>query len=184
MCRFWVEQVFRPANSTAVFGALAPEVESNSLRSRLELRLRRHYAQLFFSAALFFSLQNSHCPFQLHRLASAQPILKCEETPVKRTIFLSLSLLLLLVLKPTLQVSAGRGLPVRISQGGEVDNEVVNVSKSAGDEVVWSSDGDGFTISFQTSPFAASTFHVPAGGSASSGPVRPGAAWSLPVLHQ
>lgn len=42
-------------------------------------------------------------------------------------------------------------------------------------KIVWSSDGDAFTISFQTSPFAASTFHVPAGGSASSGPVRPGA---------
>ena len=95
---------------------------------------------------------------------------------MKKTILLSLSLLLLLVLKPTLQVSAGRGLPVRISQGGEVDNEVVNVSRSAGDEIVWSSDGDEFTISFQTSPFAVSTFHVPAGGTASSGPVRPGAA--------
>jgi len=90
---------------------------------------------------------------------------------VKKTILLSLSLLLLLVVKPTLQVSAGRGLPVHISQGGEVDNEVVNVSRSAADEVVWSSDGDEFTISFQTSPFAASTFHVPAGGSASSGAV-------------
>jgi hypothetical protein len=57
-----------------------------------------------------------------------------------------------------------------------VDNEEVNVSKSAGDELVWSSDGNGFTITFQTSPFSASTFHVPAGGTASSGPVRPGAA--------
>jgi hypothetical protein len=44
--------------------------------------------------------------------------------------------------------------------------------------VVWTSDGDEFTISFQTSPFAASTFHIPAGGSVSSGPVRAG------VLHQ
>jgi hypothetical protein len=69
------------------------------------------------------------------------------------------TLLFLPVLKPTLHVSAGRGLPVHICQGGEVDNEVVNVSKSAGDELVWSSDGDGFTITFQTSPFAASTFH-------------------------
>ena len=95
---------------------------------------------------------------------------------MKKAILLSLSLLLLLVLQPTLQVSAGGGLPVRIGQGGEVDNEVVNVSRSAGDEVVWSSDGDEFTVSFQISPFAASAFHVPAGGSASSGPVRPGAA--------
>ena len=95
---------------------------------------------------------------------------------MKKTLLLSLSLLLLLVLMPTLRVSAGRGLPVRIGQGGEVDNEVVNVSKSAGDELVWPSDGDGFTISFQTCPFAASTFHLPAGGTASSEPMRPGAA--------
>lgn len=95
---------------------------------------------------------------------------------MKRAILLSLSLLLLLVLQPTLRVFAGRGLPVRIGQGGEVDNEMVNVSRSAADEIVWSSDGDEFTISFPTSPFARSEFHVPAGGSASSGPVRPGAA--------
>ena len=94
---------------------------------------------------------------------------------MKKTILFSFSLLLLLVLKPNSEVHAGRALPVHIGQGGEVDNEVVNVGKSIGDEVVWSSDGDEFTISFQTSPFAASTFHVPAGGSASSGPVRSGA---------
>jgi hypothetical protein len=94
---------------------------------------------------------------------------------VKKITLFSLSLLLLLVLKPNSKVFAGRALPVHVGQGCEVDNEVVNVSRSAGDEVVWSSDGDGFTISFQTSPFAASTFRVPAGGSASSGPVRPGA---------
>ena len=94
---------------------------------------------------------------------------------MKKTILFSLSLLLLLVWKPNSQVFAGRSLPVHVGQGCEVDNEVVNVSKSAGDEVVWSSDGDAFTITFQTSPFAASTFHVPAGGSTSSGPVRVGA---------
>jgi hypothetical protein len=95
---------------------------------------------------------------------------------VKKIILLSLSLLLLLVVKPTVQLFAGRVLPVHIGQGGEVDNEVVNVSRSASDEVIWSSGGDEFTISFQTSPFAASTFHVSAGGSTGSGPVRPGAA--------
>ena len=94
---------------------------------------------------------------------------------MKKTILFSIPLLLLLVLKPNSQVFAGRALPVHVGQNCEVDNEVVNVSRSAGDEVVWSSDGDDLTISFQTSPFAASTFHVPAGGSASSGPVRPGA---------
>ncbi len=94
---------------------------------------------------------------------------------MKKTVLFSISLLLLLILNPNSAVDAGRALPVHIGQGGEVDNEVVNVSMSAGDEIVWSSDGDAFTISFQTSPFATSTFHVPAGGSASSGPVRPGA---------
>jgi hypothetical protein len=108
-------------------------------------------------------------------LISAQPILNKRNPFVKKIILCALSLLFLLVLVPNSQVHAGRALPVHIGQGGEVDNEVVNVSKSAGDEVVWSSDGDPFTISFPTSPFAASTFHVPAGGSASSGPVAAGA---------
>src|SRR6476646_10122175 len=97
-------------------------------------------------------------------------------TLVKKAILFSLLLLLLLVLRPTSQVHAGRTLPVCVSQGGEVDNEAVNVSRSASDEVVWTSHGDEFTISFQTSPFAASTFHIPAGGGVSSGPVRAGAA--------
>jgi hypothetical protein len=113
--------------------------------------------------------------FQLNRVASRRTS-ECEETPVKKIILFSLTLLVLLVLKPTLQVSAGRALPVHISQGGEVDYEVANLSRSANDEVVWYSDGDDFTVSFQTSPFAASTFHVPARGSVSTGPVRPGAA--------
>jgi hypothetical protein len=57
-----------------------------------------------------------------------------------------------------------------------VDNEVVNVSKSAQDEIVWHSEGNAFTVSFQTSPFAASTFRVPEGGSVSSGAARANAA--------
>lgn len=94
---------------------------------------------------------------------------------MKKTGIFSLSLFLLLILKPNSQVFAGRALTVHVGQGCEVDNEVVNVSKSAGDEIVWSSDGDAFTVSFQSSPFTASTFRVPAGGSASSGAVRPAA---------
>lgn len=90
---------------------------------------------------------------------------------MKKTVLLSLALVLLLTLNPTSRVVAGQGLPVHLRRGGEVDNEVVNVRKSAGDEVVWVSDGDEFTISFPVNPFAASSFHVPAGGSASSGPV-------------
>ncbi len=92
---------------------------------------------------------------------------------MKNIVLLSLALLLIFLFNQNSPVFAGQALPVHIAPGGEVDNEVVNVSRSAGDEVVWSSAGDGFTITFQTSPFAASTFQVPAGGSISSGPVRP-----------
>jgi hypothetical protein len=95
--------------------------------------------------------------------------------PFSLTLLLVLSLLFL-ARGPVASVRAGHGLPVNISGGGAVDNEVVNVSKSAQDEIVWSSQGNEFTIAFPTSPFAASTFRVPAGGSASSGPVRRGAA--------
>jgi hypothetical protein len=94
---------------------------------------------------------------------------------MKKKILFTLSLLLLLAWKPTANVFAARGLPVHIHQGGDVDNEVVNVSKSDGDELVWYSEDDPFTITFQTSPFANSTFHVPAGGSINSGPVASGA---------
>jgi hypothetical protein len=64
-------------------------------------------------------------------------------------------------------------LPVHIRHDGEVDNELVNVRKSENEEVVWYSDGDEFTIRFTVSPFAEQTFHVPAGGCTSSGPVKP-----------
>jgi hypothetical protein len=66
-------------------------------------------------------------------------------------------------------------LPVHIRHDGEVDNELVNVRKSAGEQVTWYSDGDEFSIRFTVSPFAEHTFHVPAGGSVSSGPIRPDA---------
>jgi hypothetical protein len=49
------------------------------------------------------------------------------------------------------------------------------MSASPGDELVWYSEDDPFTITFQTSPFVNSVFHVPAGGSVSSGPVSAGA---------
>jgi hypothetical protein len=66
-------------------------------------------------------------------------------------------------------------LPVHIRQDGEVDNEVVNLRRCAGDEIIWESDGDEFSINFATSPFEKDTFHVPAGESTNSGPVRPDA---------
>lgn len=60
-------------------------------------------------------------------------------------------------------------LPVHIRPGGDVDNELVNVRKSAKDEVVWYSEGDEFEVHFPRTPFADDTFHVPAGGSKNSG---------------
>ena len=63
-------------------------------------------------------------------------------------------------------------LPVHIHQDCGVDNEVVNIIKSAGDEVVWSSEGDEFIIEFPFTPFARNKFVVPARGSVNSGPVR------------
>jgi len=60
-------------------------------------------------------------------------------------------------------------LPVHIRQDGEVDNEIVNLRRCAGDEIVWQSEGDEFSIHFPNTPFEKDTFHVPAGESASSG---------------
>jgi hypothetical protein len=65
-------------------------------------------------------------------------------------------------------------LPVHIYDDCDVDNEVVNVSKEAGDEVEWHSTGEAFTIEFESSPFERDTFDVPAGGCISSGPVAEG----------
>ena len=63
-------------------------------------------------------------------------------------------------------------LPVHIRRNADVDNELVNVSKSEGDELVWYSTGDEFTIEFPITPFNDYKFVVPAGGSKGSGPVR------------
>lgn len=67
-------------------------------------------------------------------------------------------------------------LPVHIRQDGDVDYEVVNLRRSASDEIVWSSEGDEFSVHFPITPFDEHTFHVPAGGTKGSGPVRPDAA--------
>ncbi len=72
-------------------------------------------------------------------------------------------------------VLSEKHLPVHIRRDGEVDNELVNVRKSEEEEVVWLSDGDEFKIYFPITPFEEQTFHVPAGGSANSGPIRPDA---------
>jgi len=66
----------------------------------------------------------------------------------------------------------GAKLPVRIREQCDVDYEVVNLRKSAGEQVEWQSEGEGFIIEFNSSPFDQSTFEVPAGGCISSGRVR------------
>ena len=74
-------------------------------------------------------------------------------------------------------------LPVHLRQDGDVDNEVVNLSRSVGDEIVWISSGDAFSVYFPVTPFTSpstsQTFDVPAGGSVSSGRPRPDA----PIAH-
>jgi hypothetical protein len=66
-------------------------------------------------------------------------------------------------------------LPVHIHQNAEVDNEIVNIRQSKGEEIEWHSEDDEFTVEFPITPFSEKTFVVPAGGSVSSGPVRPDA---------
>ncbi len=66
-------------------------------------------------------------------------------------------------------------LPVHIRRECDVDNEVVNLRKSKGDEMIWHSEGDEFVVEFPISPFAKDRFVVPAGGSINSGPIRPDA---------
>jgi hypothetical protein len=66
-------------------------------------------------------------------------------------------------------------LPVHIRPDGEVDNEIVNLRRCVGDEIIWSAEGADFTIDFPSTPFEENRFHVLAGESVSSGPVRPDA---------
>jgi len=70
-------------------------------------------------------------------------------------------------------------LPVHIHQDCTVDNEVVNLRKSAGDEIVWYSEGDEFIVEFPITPFAQRKFVVPAGKSKGSGPIQPDAPITL-----
>jgi hypothetical protein len=76
---------------------------------------------------------------------------------------------------PLGQKEGGVQLPVHIRRECDVDNEAVNVRQSLGDEIMWYSEGDEFTIQFPISPFDRDSFVVPAGGSKCSGPVRPDA---------
>ena len=68
-----------------------------------------------------------------------------------------------------------RYLPVNIYHNGDVDNELVNVSKRDGDVVIWQNPYHyDFTVQFKTSPFASgvTSFVVPARGAISSGPLN------------
>ena len=63
---------------------------------------------------------------------------------------------------------------VHAEDNGQVDNDTVHVSKSAGHQVTWSSRSKAI-IAFSSesgSPFQETTFHIPAGGSVSSGPAK------------
>jgi hypothetical protein len=60
-----------------------------------------------------------------------------------------------------------------------VDQDVVHISKGANEEVIWATDHNNVQVVFSSedgSPFRDSVFHVPAGGSISSGPAVNGAA--------
>jgi hypothetical protein len=64
---------------------------------------------------------------------------------------------------------------VHAEHDGKVDNQTVHVSKSAGHQVTWFSARKA-VIAFSSpsgSPFEETIFHVPAGGSVSSGPAKP-----------
>ena len=68
-----------------------------------------------------------------------------------------------------------RYLPVNIYHNGDVDNEVVNVSKGDGDVVIWQNPHHyDFTVTFTNgSPFQAGpTFTVPARSTTNSGPLK------------
>jgi hypothetical protein len=63
---------------------------------------------------------------------------------------------------------------VHAEDNGQVDNDTVHVSKSAGHQVTWFSASKA-KIEFSSqsgSPFEEATFHIPAGGSVSSGPAK------------
>ena len=63
-----------------------------------------------------------------------------------------------------------------LSDAGQVDQNDVTISKSAGDEVTWFAYGAaGATIEFSSpdgSPFNDSKFYVPTAGSVTSGPAK------------
>lgn len=60
---------------------------------------------------------------------------------------------------------------VDIDDNGNAHN--VDLSRSAGDQLVWVSQGPKFTITFQGNaiPFAQRVYHVPAGGTCDPGPI-------------
>jgi hypothetical protein len=66
---------------------------------------------------------------------------------------------------------------VHANDDGQVDNETVHISKGAGEQVTWFSRKKAIVVfaSQDGSPFEETTFHVPAGGSVSSGPATPAA---------
>ena len=74
---------------------------------------------------------------------------------------------------------------VHASEDGKVDVQTVHISKSAGEQVTWFSRKKAIVVfaSQDGSPFEETTFHVPAGGSVSSGPAKPTAEQDKPYKY-
>ena len=69
-------------------------------------------------------------------------------------------------------------LPVNIRKNADVDNEIVNLRISEGEQLTWSADPEsgGFTIEFPITPFASKTFVVARRAMRSVWPHQPGCA--------
>jgi len=80
--------------------------------------------------------------------------------------------------RPSVRTGMNKGVHIT-SDNGHVNVSDVDISKCNADEVTWFAHGNaGATIEFSSadgSPFHESTFHVPGGGSVSSGPAKAGA---------
>lgn len=80
-------------------------------------------------------------------------------------------------MNPVVTEQALKTIPVHIiDDSGNVDQEHLHLSKSANEEVKWFAyDNQAATIVFssaQGTPFQTYSFHVPAGGSVSSGAIK------------
>jgi hypothetical protein len=86
----------------------------------------------------------------------------------------------------TMKPFAARGVHIT-SDDGQVDQATVRIRKSAQEEVTWFAHGaQTATIVFASrdgSPFQESVYHVPTGGSVSSGPIKGAAQYNKPYKY-